>query len=49
MSGIEDEEVKTQLETQVKTMEEIKTQVKTAIDEEASSFSLFGWVKKLFK
>lgn len=49
VASIDDEEIKVQLEEQIQTMEEVKTQIQTAINEETSSFSLFGWVKKLFK
>ncbi len=43
------EEVKTRLEAQIKTLEEVKSQIQSETNQETSNFSLFGWVKKLFK
>jgi regulator of replication initiation timing len=44
-----DEQVKARLETQINTLEQVKTQIETETIEETSDFSLFGWVKNLFK
>lgn len=44
-----DENLKTQLEEQIQTMEEVKVQIEEKLVEETSGFSLFGWVKKLFR
>lgn len=43
------EEVKIRLEAQIKTLEEVKSQIQSETNQENSNFSLFGWVKKLFK
>ena len=49
VKGMTDEEVKTRLEAQIKTLEEVKSQIQSETNQETSSFSLFGWVKNLFK
>lgn len=48
LEGVQNEEDKTELQSQIKTLEQEQTKIESFIKTQEGKFSLFGWLVKLF-